>query len=165
MAKKNNSSTDCFSLPASTKPAIYAIVNIEDFSCYVGSTQNLRLRAMEHNANLLKNKHVCKPLQEAKNSGKKLKFLVLCEFEKISRSNLIIAEYCYMLQMLEKGFCLYNTNPRSKYSSQKEAIIFNIIVKVVSSFGTDRKIENAIQKEYGEKSSYIKRNRSKYICW
>ena len=155
MAKKKTA-MDYFVLPKSNNAAVYAIVNWEDFCCYVGSSQNVRGRASGHKSALLKGEHLCKLLQNAKDENKILRFLVLCEFEnRISRDNLIMAEYCFMLEMLNKGFKLYNTNPKSKYSSQRESIMHHIIWRTVSNFGTERKIENALKSEYGINSGYM----------
>lgn len=156
MAKKK--AFDFFKIPKTSNAGIYAIVNWEEFSCYVGSTDNLRRRASQHKTQLKKGEHISQKLQEAKNENKILRFVVLREFDfNISRSKLIFAEYCYMLEMRNKGFFLYNTNPCGKdFEKQGEILEKTIINCAVSSFGTYGHIEEAMHKEYGINTGYMR---------
>lgn len=156
MAKKK--AFDFFKIPKTSNAGIYAIVNWDDFSCYVGSTENLNRRASQHKTQLKKGEHISQKLQEAKNENKILRFVVLREFDfDISRDKLLLAEYCYMLEMRYKGFFLYNTNPcGAHFKHQSEALERTIINHVVSSFGTYGHIEDAMRKEYGINTGYMR---------
>lgn len=156
MARKKTA-MDFFVIPKTRKPGIYAIVNWEDFSCYVGSSQDIRKRAQSHKTALKAGKHVCKELQEAKDKGKILRFIVLLEFENtVSRDELILAEYCYMLSMRYKSFGLYNTQPKeTEWCNKTKAIENHVISSVLSRYATDRHIEHSLEKEYGRVSAFM----------
>lgn len=158
MVKKKNV-MDYFVIPKTRKAGVYAIVNWEDFSCYVGSTQDLKSRAQSHKTALNHGKHVCKPLQKAKDKGKILRFLVLREYkDDIAREDLILSEYCYMLEMVRKSFTLYNTQPYSKHDKNRiESISWSIICDILyNRLFVDRYIEDSLKKEYGIGSGYMR---------
>lgn len=53
-----------FRIPQYEGCGIYAIVNSKKMSCYIGSSKNIKLRAINHKAHLKKGKHHNKLLQK-----------------------------------------------------------------------------------------------------
>lgn len=156
--KKKKKAIDFFEIPKTTNAGIYAIVNWEDFSCYVGSTRNLNQRAMQHKMQLKRGEHGVAKMQEAKDKNRILRFVILREFDfDISKFDLLLAEYCYMLEMKYNCFDLYNTNPSARnYKNQTDALEKTIVHHVVSNFGAYRHIGDAMKNEYGINIGYMR---------
>lgn len=158
MARKKTA-MDFFVIPKTRKPGIYAIVNWEDMACYVGSTNDLKSRAQSHKIALMNGKHVCKELQFAKDRNKILRFVVLREIDKsIIKSDLLLMEYCYMLEMVRQSFRLYNKQPKSKHNeSQLDCLSWHITCSILySHLHADRYIDKALKQEYGINAGYMR---------
>lgn len=158
MARKKTA-MDYFVIPKTRKSGIYAIVNWEDMACYVGSTNDLKRRAQAHKTALMSGKHVCKKLQNAKDNNKILRFVVLREIDRyIVKSDLILLEYCYMLEMIRQSFDLYNTQPKSKYNeSQLDCLSWHITCSILySHLHADKYIDKALKQEYGINAGYMR---------
>lgn len=155
---KREKAIDFFEIPEIEKSGVYAIVNFEDFCCYIGSTGNIKKRATEHKRSLINGKHTNKYLQDAANDNKILRFVVLKEFEEQPQKDiLLLIEYCYMLEMGVKCFELYNIQPQGHYDRKNkyDALVETIACSIVGMIKAAENIENAIYKTYGTNTGYM----------
>lgn len=148
---------DFLKIPKYDGCAIYAIVNWEDFSCYVGSTRNANKRVYQHKNALIKGQHANKRLQEDADNQKILRFVMLHKLpQQIDNETLLLLEYFYMLQMRWKCFKLYNQIPKKGcYMNETEALKIHILCKIDSIIKAAEKIEKAMFKTYGIKTGYM----------
>lgn len=77
---------DLFKIPNYSGCGVYAIVNAEDFKCYVGISRNISKRAKSHLQALKSGKHPNLNLQ--KDANKNLRFVILHRFGDKSREYL-----------------------------------------------------------------------------
>lgn len=156
---------DYFEIPKYKGAGIYAIVNWEDFTCYVGSSMNIKQRARNHKTTLNNGKHINKGLQEAKNNNKILRFVVLCKLDSnINKDELLLLEYIYMLGMKHKCFNLYNTIPKEQIGPLTgETIAHHIVCQVLGMAKTSDNIEKSIIDIYGINTGYMRN--TKYREW
>lgn len=163
--KKYHTEDDFFKIPKYNGCGIYAIVSVEDFKCYVGSTSNIKNRAYHHKTALRSGKHSNKGLQKAHDEKKILRFIVLQRIENdISKDFLLMMEYFYMLQMRYKCFDLYNEVPKSGYyKNQTEILKSHILGRMNAMTSASENIESALVKECGSKSGYLRN--TKYREW
>lgn len=162
MGKKQS---DFFKIPKYNGCGIYAIICWEDFSCYVGSTTNMRNRANQHKSELKKGKHKNKNLQLAYDKGKILRFVILSKLDDDTPKDiLLLEEYLYMLQMKYKCFDLYNIQPSSElYKTKTERLQVSILCILDNIISASGNIENALIDEYGSNSGYMRN--TKYREW
>lgn len=163
--KKHCTEDDFFEIPKYSGCGIYAIVSVEDFKCYVGSTSNIKNRAYHHKTALKSGKHTNKGLQKAHDEKKILRFIILQKVDKdINKDVLLLLEYFYMLQMRYKCFGLYNEVPKSGYyGKQDEVLKAHILGRINGILCASENIENALEKECGSKSGYLRN--TKYREW
>lgn len=155
---KREKAIDFFEIPETEKSGVYAIVNFEDFRCYVGSTGNIKRRATAHKSALISGNHTNKYLQDAANDNKILRFVILKEFEEQPQKDvLLLLEYCYMLQMEVKCFELYNIQPQGHYNRKNkyDALVETIANSIVGMIKAAPNIENAMYKTYGTNTGYM----------
>lgn len=148
---------DFLKIPKYDGCAIYAIVNWEDFSCYVGSTRNANKRVYQHKNALTNNKHANKGLQKAADDKKILRLVIFQKMpQETSNEILLLLEYFYMLQMKRKGFDLYNQVPKTgRNKNLEQAIATHIIFKIAEIIKPGEKIEKAMIKTYGMQTWYM----------
>lgn len=166
MSKKKAITKDnFFKIPRYDGCGVYAIVSWEDMSCYIGSSRNIKQRATQHHTLLKAGIHQNRNLQKAYNDGKILRFLLLSKLPKeIENDVLLMIEYLYMLQISFKCFGLYNVVPSSDcYRTRQEVLMVHIIARLDMLVSASSNIENALQKEYGSKSGYMRN--TKYKEW
>lgn len=163
--KKHHTEDDFFEIPKYSGCGIYAIVSVEDFKCYVGSTSNIKNRAYHHKAALKSGKHTNKGLQKAHDEKKILRFIILQKLDSdINKDILLLLEYFYMLQMRYKCFGLYNEVPKSgHYGKQDEVLKAHILGRINGILCASENIESALEKECGSKSGYLRN--TKYREW
>lgn len=163
--KKHRTEDDFFEIPKYNGCGIYAIVSVEDFKCYVGSTSNIKNRAYHHKTALKSGKHPNKGLQKAHDEKKILRFIILQKVDNdINKDVLLLLEYFYMLQMRYKCFGLYNEVPKSGYyGRQDEVLKSHILGRINGILCASKNIESALEKEYGSKSGYLRN--TKYREW
>lgn len=155
---KREKAIDFFEVPETENAGVYAIINFEDFCCYVGSTGNIKKRATDHKRLLINGKHTNKYLQDAANDNKILRFVLLKEFEEQPKKDvLLLLEYCYMLKMEVKCFELYNIQPQGHYGRKNkyDALVETIANSVLIMTKASENIENAIYKTYGTNTGYM----------
>ena len=140
-----------FNIPDYCGAGIYAIINSQDFKCYVGSSKNIALRAVQHKTALNAGNHPNKKLQ--KDCDKKLRFVILQKFEDISDKELRIAEKVYMIGMMLENFKLYNISPSS--AKTREDIAYSISCDLMRILHTSERISDSIKNEYGVKPGYL----------
>ena len=163
--KKHKTEDDFFEIPKYAGCGVYAIISIEDFKCYVGSTSNIKTRAYHHKTALITGKHTNRGLQEAHDEKKILRFIILQRIEcDIDKDVLLMLEYFYMLQMKYKCFDLYNEVPKTGcYKNQIEALKINVLGKLDGIISASKNIEKSLEKECGSKSGYLRK--TKYREW
>lgn len=129
--------TDSFKIPDYSGCGVYAIINILDFKAYVGSSGNLKRRAYRHFRDLKEGKHYIDELQ--KDSCKGLRFVILDKYDDIDKGKLRIAEYVFMLKMLDQNFDLYNINPFKGYNGppvkttpRKKCVNQDLVILILS---------------------------------
>lgn len=137
--------TDSFKVPDYRGCGVYAIINILDFKAYVGSSGNIKKRAYQHLRDLKEGKHYIDDLQ--KDSRRGLRFVILDKYDNIERNKLRIAEYVFMVKMLDQHFELYNINP-FKGAKDKRNQLYRIIASetIYEYYGV---AEKAIKEEFG----------------
>ena len=157
-AIKREKAIDFFEVPETENAGVYAIINFEDFCCYVGSTGNIKKRATAHKHALINGNHTNKYLQDAANNNKILRFVILKEFEEEQQKDiLLLIEYCYMLKMHVKCFKLYNIQPQGHYNTKDKynALIETIALSLSRIIKTSENIEDAIYKTYDTNTCYM----------
>lgn len=134
-----------FEIPDYDGAGIYAIVNIEDFGVYVGSSRNIRTRAMQHEKAMRDRKHTVADLnQDGAND-----FLILCKTEKdIENWKLRTLEWLYMLCFKER-FKLYNQAPKDKSTN---GFYRDITLNLIAGLNIRDEVENKILERYGNHS-------------
>ncbi len=116
---------------------IYAIVNIRDLKVYIGSTDNIRARGKNHECTLKAGQHPNKELQKDYNDNKKLDF-VLLEKTNYYDNRRLFSEYCYMYEMLQDDFKLYNImGCRGQNKNEQLRNLEEIITRYACSYFTD----------------------------
>lgn len=163
--KKHRTEDDFFEIPKYSGFGIYAIVSVEDFKCYVGSTSNIKNRAYQHKTSLKAGTHINKGLQKAHDDKKILRFIILQKVDSgIDKDIILLLEYFYMLQMRYKCFGLYNEIPKSgNYRKQDEVLKAHILGRISRILRASENIESALEKECGSKSGYLRN--AKYREW
>lgn len=143
---------DFFKIPEYDGYGIYAIICMEDFSCYVGSTSNIKRRASSHKSTLKAGTHQNRKLQQAHDEKKILRFVMLSDFDyEPSKDLLLLLEYLYMLEMNYKGFKLFNEVPRASFrTTQTEELKTIVLGKLNWIAGASQAIDKSIKKEWGE---------------
>lgn len=106
-------------------PGVYAIIDIDNFCAYVGSADNILRRAKSHKSSLKSGKHHAEKLQKDFNSKHKFDF-VLIEKTNCSQRKRLLKEYCYIYEMLQAGFILYNTYGNNE--KIKDIVIHNTLI-------------------------------------
>lgn len=92
------------------KSGIYIIKCIQTKKYYVGSAGSVYNRLQKHKRLLEKSRHHNKGLQADYNAGYDFQISIIQEFNNQEQPDLIIAiEYLYMIDLLEKGLYLYNS--------------------------------------------------------
>lgn len=124
--------TDSFKIPDYSGCGVYAIINILDFKAYISSIGNLKRRAYRHFRDLKGGKHCIGELQ--KDSCKGLGFVILGKYEDIDKGKLRIAEYVFMLKMLDQHFDLYNINPFKGVDNKKRRLYHIIATETISQY-------------------------------
>ena len=79
-----------FRIPQYEGCGIYAIVNSKKMICYIGSSKNIKLRAINHKAHLKKGKHHNKLLQKDFENGNSFRFIILCKLDSNIDNDLLI---------------------------------------------------------------------------
>lgn len=137
--------TESFKIPDYSGCGVYAIINILDFKAYVGSSRNIKRRAYQHSRDLKEGKHYIDDLQ--KDSCKGLRFVILDKYDNIEKDKLRIAEYVFMLKMLDQHFDLYNINPFKGVTNKRSQLYHIIATETISQYyGV---AEKAIKEEFG----------------
>lgn len=126
---------------------VYAIVNIVEFKVYIGSSHDVHRRFQVHLSKLKNGKHSIAELQKDFNDD--FRFIVLHECDKnIAKDDLLDKEYIFMLQFIERGFSLYNTQPFEsckRYKMSARAVVCEHIANrvIYKYYGiADKKIKN-----------------------
>lgn len=137
--------TESFKIPDYSGCRVYAIINILDFKAYVGSSRNIKRRTYRHFQDLKEGKHYIDDLQ--KDSRRGLRFVILDKYDNIDKDKLRIAEYVFMVKMLDQHFDLYNINP-FKGVEDKRNQLYHIIASetIYEYYGV---AEKAIKEEFG----------------
>ena len=73
---------DIFETPDYDGCGIYAIVNVRKMICYIGSSRDIKSRAINHRIALRRGKHANKILQKDYNEKCDFKFIILCRLER-----------------------------------------------------------------------------------
>lgn len=147
---------------------VYAIVNIVEFKVYIGSSYDVHRRLQVHLSKLTNGKHSIAELQKDFNND--FRFILLYECDKnIEKEDLLEKEYIFMLQFIERGFSLYNTQPfetcKKHKISAREVICKHIANRVIYKYYgiADKKIKS----EFGSNpwciKSMPKENRKKLL--
>lgn len=142
---------DLFKIPNYSGCGVYAIVNAEDFKCYVGISRNISKRAKSHLQALKSGKHPNLNLQ--KDANKNLRFVILHRFDDISKEHLKIAEKVYMICMMRNDFGLYNISPST--AKTVNDLSYCVVCDIMSILKPHEHIDNSIQAEYGVKTGYL----------
>ena len=132
-----------FEIPKYKGAAVYGIVNIADMKIYIGVTQNVRNRAMQHLHTLKRNKHANKGLQADCEKG--LRFIILYKLSDEDKKHPQMVEQIYMLAALGQGYELYN----DAMKMGEEHLRNNILFAVNWMFQPKEHIEKSIKEEYG----------------
>ena len=82
-------------IPAYKGAGIYAIMNREKMSVYIGQTTDINARAKQHDEQLTSKTHVNKALQQDADNGTKLNFIVLQRLPEDTKENEFFAALRY----------------------------------------------------------------------
>lgn len=146
-----------FNIPEYEHTGIYAIVNIKKMMVYIGSSYNIKKRAIGHNNSLKSGKHSNKGLQEDYNNGYKLDFIILEKIEsEIDKDFLIAKEKMYMLSSIENSFSIYNLIPKTSCKEQSEWIIQHLLWYFTRRYNTRENLINSFMEKYGVAPAYMK---------
>lgn len=161
--KKYETEDDFFKIPNYNGCGIYAIVCLEDFSCYVGSTRNIKKRAYQHKKLLMSGKHTNKGLQDAHDKNRILRFLILQKFgDETEKERLLMMEHLHMLQAKYNRFDIYNKlSKKSELQSDEEYLNEHIVFLLSCVENASDIFINAIEKEYGSRPAYLRNREEK----
>lgn len=148
------SKNEVIEIPNYDGAGIYAIINIEDFGVYVGSSHNIRKRAIQHGSAMKSKYHTIEQL----NKDGAFDFVVLAEFgADYEEWQLRVHEWMYMYCFKEKGFKLYNKYPKPQ---TKEKFFDDIALDTIRGLKIRDVIENKVHDMYGVHSWYLKIRKS-----
>lgn len=146
-----------FKVPNYDGCGIYAIVNVQKMMCYIGSTGNIKKRALEHINSLKRNKHSNKILQEDYNNGANIDFIILEKIhEEVEKDFLIAKEKMYMLSAIDNSFSIYNLLPRTECKNQRDWICSHLLWYFMKEYNTKENLMNAFKEKYGVAPAYMK---------
>lgn len=145
-----------FCIPQYDGCGIYAIVNSQKMSCYIGSSKNIKLRAINHKTHLKKGKHSNKLLQKDFENGNSFRFIILCKLDSnIDNDLLIVYEKMYMLSAMDNYFELYNLRPKTQWNDQRIWIIQHIIHYFMNKYKISENLVSAFKNEYKTTPAYM----------
>lgn len=145
-----------FRIPQYEGCRIYAIVNSQKMSCYIGSSKNIKLRAINHKAHLKKGKHHNKLLQKDFENGNSFRFIILCKLDSNIDNDLLIAyEKMYMISAMDNYFELYNLLPKTQWNNQRSWIIQHIIYYFMNNYKISENLISAFEAEYETTPAYM----------
>lgn len=146
-----------FEIPEYKNCGIYAIINVKKMMCYIGSTGNIRKRAIEHNNSLIKNHHSNKPLQDDYKKGEKLDFIILEKIDgNVEKDFLIAKEKMYMLSAIDNYFGIYNLLPKTECENQREWICTHLLWYFTRNYNTKETLIKRFKEKYGVAPAYMK---------
>lgn len=147
MAKQRS---NFFKIPVYKGAGIYAIMNREKMSVYIGQTTDINARAKQHDEQLTSKTHVNKALQQDADNGTKLNFIVLQRLPEDTKENeLKLLEKLFMLDFVNSGFVLYNQTMNTR-----ENLMVNIILEISKGYHISEIISDAYMLEYGKHYCY-----------
>lgn len=112
-----------------TISGIYIITNLENNKIYIGKSQRVRERLISHFADLSRNEHPNKGLQEDYNKGHNFKCEILQNFNEIKPFISIgLTEKLYMYEFFCQGYNLYNYNDLKGKTKDEQLNYFRRII-------------------------------------
>lgn len=105
---------DVIYIPDYDGPGLYKIVNKDNGKLYIGSSQNIKNRALQHFTMLECGNHHCKKLQSDYNSGYNFEFCVIKKIHTTFLTELRAQEQSEMKKYSESQ--LYNTMQANSFS-------------------------------------------------
>lgn len=134
-----------FEIPEYNGAGIYAIFNINNKNVYVGSSRNIKQRALSHRCNITSGTHGNPKLREDSKAGHDFAFIIL---EKAGRDiDLLTAEDLYMLVFVYRGYTLYNCDK-----------LCDIKDRVVSTYVSDkdRALNDLFESRFGTSIGFLR---------
>lgn len=147
---------EIFNTPDYGGCGIYAIVNSQKMICYIGSSRNIKRRAINHKTHLRQGKHSNKLLQKDYENKSVFRFVVLCKLEDDVEDDFLIAiEKMYMLSAMDNYFDVYNLLPKTRWNKQKDWIYAHLIHYFLSKNNVSKNFVKAFSEEYGTTPAYM----------
>lgn len=137
-------------IPFFKGPAIYAILNRDKMTVYVGQTQNVNKRAWQHDEQMSNNRHFNQSIQNDVNRGENLDFIVLHRMpENTTEKELKLLEKLFMLEFINRGFKLYNQTMNTRND-----LMSNIIFDIAFDYHINEIITDAYMTKYNKHFCY-----------
>lgn len=137
-------------IPFFKGPAIYAILNRDKMTVYVGQTQNVNKRALQHDEQMSNNRHFNQSIQNDVNRGENLDFIVLHRMpENTTEKELKLLEKLFMLEFINSGFKLYNQTMNTR-----ENLMSNIIIDMMLEYRINEIITDTYIEKYNKHFCY-----------
>ena len=147
---------DIFQTPDYDGCGIYAIVNSRKMICYIGSSRNIKRRAINHKTHLRQGKHSNKLLQKDYEDMCAFRFVILCKLENDVEDDFLIAlEKMYMLSAMDNHFDIYNLIPNTKGKRQRDWIYSHLIYYFLTKYNVSKNFTKSFYAEYGIKPAYM----------
>lgn len=132
-------------IPDYTGAGVYAIMNLNNKKVYVGSSQNIRERALSHRHNIAKKIHSNPGIRDDSGKGHTFAFTIL---EKaMPGSDLLTAECLYMLVFVYRGYTLYNCD-------NLKDVEHRILNRYI--FDKDRALDKLFMSQFGTSIGFLR---------